>query len=185
MAEPVTLTLVLDLDRNIATHVTYDDEGESITSPTTVEELVLDLAAKALVDRTIAKAGKQWPGDMLDRVRNIRDEQIREILGPMVTEAVERSFTPTDTFGSPRGEPTTLRDEIVKQGVQWLQGREGEFRNPSRRTHIQQLIYDEVERAMAKELKDAMAKAKAEVLAAVQAEGARVLANTIASMSKG
>lgn len=185
MAQPMVFTLSLDLDNHLARHIGYDDDGDPIEGPTTVEDLVLQMAADRLV-RQVMREGYDWRGDLRKRVNSIRDEVIAEKLRPDIEAAFAGPIQKTNNYGDPVGEPTTLREVVVGRVEEWLKSSDRDsFRNPKGLTKPQQLIAEEVDRVLAREMKDAIAAAKAEVVAAVQAKGAELLAQTIAAMAGG
>lgn len=188
MTQPVTINITLDLDAHLSGQTYYDRHGEPTgTGPTTLEDVILDAAARHLVDRVIARRVDDqgdWYQSLGNVVTRARDEAIAEQVGPMVAAAVDEVFTPTNTFGESTCAPTTLRSEIVKAGKAYLEGRDPN-RGRQGQTRLQAIIEAEVGRAFTQELAAAAAAARAEVLAAVQAKGAETLAATIAAMAKG
>lgn len=185
MAQPTEITLSLDLDSYLAVHRGYDEDGESIQSPTTVEDIVLRIAADSIV-RHVMRDGYDWRGDLRNRVGSIRDDLIAEKLRPDIDAAFAGPVQKTNTYGDPVGEPVTMREVIVGRVEEWLKSSDRDsYRNPKGLTKPQQLIAEEVDRVLAREMKEAIAAAKAEVVAAVQAKGAELLAQTIAAMAGG
>lgn len=190
MAPPTTITIELNLDDHLARHLGYDEDGEHVQGPMTVEDLVLGLVAQKLVrnvvDRAAGKGRDGWYDSLGRKVAEIRDTLIAEQLEPLVREALEGEYRATNGFGEPVGQPTTLRSVIAKQVDDWLNSRDGDtYRNPKRLTRLSALVAEQVDKAMTKELSAAVADAKAQVVAAVKAKGAEVLAKTIADMAKG
>lgn len=185
MADPIEVTLSIDLDKHLAKHIGYDEEGDPIQSPSTVEDVVLGLVADKLV-ATLFREGYDWRGNLTRRVASIRDEQIAAAVRPDVEAALAGTVQKTNSYGDPVGEPTTMRDLIVARVDEWLKSSDRDsFRNPKGLTKPQAIIAEQVDKVLAKEMKAAVDAAKAEVVAAVQAKGAELLAQTIADMAGG
>lgn len=189
MAEGQTLTITLDLEAHLARHIGYDENGEPVQGPTTIEDIVLGLVADKLVERVVNHGnvqGRPYWEDIRSRVKSVKDEVIRERVAPLVEQAMTEPIQRTDDFGVPRGEPTTLRAEILKTAQSWLSSPDPSYSaDRVRKSRVQKLIADEVDRALTSELKAAVTAAKAEVTAAVQEKGAAVLAETIVKMAGG
>lgn len=183
MAEPVKLELTLNLDQNLARFRGYDHEGEPVEGPTTLEDLVIQLAADTVADRVTKDS--QWDQHR-QRVQTVRDEIIREKLEPLIEQALTRSLQPTDSYGQPKGEPTTLAEVIVGKATEMLtkQARVGRYPDERTATQVQAWISEAVDRHVKAELSKALEEAKAEVKAAVRKQGAAVIAETIERMAK-
>lgn len=179
MASPTEVTIVLDLDRYLARHVGIDRDGEEMTEPQTIEDVVVEMAARQFV----SGLDREIKSEFTRRVREIRDDEIRSQIAPLVAEAVTRSVQETDLYGNPKGEPKTLTEVIVAQSATALQKKGDAYSRNSGRNLVEQFIHDEVTTAFTKELKAAVDQAKAEVLVAVKERGAEVLASTIASFA--
>jgi len=185
MAVPIEVTLSLDLDKHLASLKGYDSEGDPIEAPTTVEAVVLGMAADRLIEQ-MARSGYDWRSDLARRVASVRDDMIAAALRPDVEAALLAPVQKTSNYGDPLGAPTTVRDLIVAKVEEWLtSANRDSYKNPRGLTKPQEIIAGEVDRAMGKEMKDAIDAAKAEVVAAVQAKGAEIMAQTIAKLAGG
>lgn len=184
MTRPVEITLTLDLDAHLSQHIGYDEDGEPIQQATELEDVLIGLAANKMVERLVSQRGN-WDGAVRDRVNRVRDEVIVERVTPLIDEALAAAVQPTNRFGEPAAEPTTLRSVIVREATAWLTKPSGDGFARDRKSNIARIIGEEVDRAFNRELKAAIDAAKAEVSAAVQAKGAEVLAQTITDMARG
>lgn len=121
-----------------------------------------------------------------DRVQRIADDEIRALFAPMLASAIENAVQPTNTWGEPKGEPTTLREAIVDRMRRYLTEPDPDFRSREpggRRTRIDSFIAKEVDGAVKQELKGALDEAKAEVLAGVKEKASEVIAETLAKVA--
>lgn len=184
MTRPVEITLTLDLDAHLSKHIGYDEDGEPIQQAIELEDVLIGLVANKLVDRLVSQRGN-WDGAVRERVNQVRDEVIVERITPLIDDALAAAVQPTNRFGEPSGEPTTLRSVIVQEATAWLTKPTGDSFTRSAKTNVAKLIADEVDRALGRELKTALDQAKADVTAAVKAKGAEVLAQTITEMARG
>ena len=120
----------------------------------------------------------------LERVEEIRDDLIVERLTPLIDEALTKSVQKTDAFGEPKGDPTTLREVILKRATDFLKQPRNSRIGQDRQTDVQAFIDEAVSRTVTKELRQALEDARKEVVNAVRAEGAEVIAETIRRMAK-
>jgi hypothetical protein len=161
-----------------------DRDGEPISGPTTLEDVILAAVSEKIVERLMHRRDR-WDETIRQRVEGIRDEEIRERIVPMVEEAISTPVQPTTGFGVPVGEPKDLRAMIVEAAQEWLHKPSDPYDGRRGKSNVRKIIADEVDRAMAAELKEAVGAAKAEVIAAVQAKGAEALAKTITDLAAG
>lgn len=158
----------------------FEGNAEDGTRSTSLREMV----ANAAVERLVTDARREaWGKTIRDRVRAIRDDEIREAVRPSIEEALTKAIQPTDVYGTPKGEPVTLREHIVQTASDWLTKKSSERYGEKAMSPAERLIKEEVTRVFDREVKAALDDAKAQVMAAVQQEGARVLAETIARMA--
>lgn len=180
MAQPIELTIALDLDKKLAGEPIRDADGEYVGSgPTTLEDVVLGMAAQQMVDRAVRQPDVYTP--LRDRVAKVRDEVIREKVEPLIEEALSAPIRRTNSFGEQAGEETTLRAIIAQQATDAL--KVSNTSNPNRfrdaDTTLSKFIKEEVDRALKAELRKELDEAKAQVLARVQEAGGEVIADTL------
>lgn len=186
MADPVTFTVTLDLDKALTpTGAEYDHDGDLVTSgePQTLESLVFDQVVRMLVNQVAAD--QEWARGMRSRISDIRDGIVTDLLTPILTEAVEASVQPTNTMGQGVCEPTTLHDIIVEKGKAWLGENVDRGGYGNRQTRLDKIIADAVGSAFQRDLLAAVEAGKREILDAVKVNAADMLAKTIAKMAQG
>lgn len=184
MADPIEITLSIDLDKHLAKHIGYDEDGDPIQSAATVEDVVLDMVAEKIVG-SVMREGYDWRRVLQERVNRVRDEAILARVLPDIEAALATPVRRTNSYGEPTGEPTSMRDVIVSTVEKWLTSPSGDSYDRNRLTKPQKFIAEHVDRVLQKEMKVAVDAAKAEVLAAVQAKGAELIAKTITDMAAG
>jgi hypothetical protein len=185
--EPLTLTLQLDLDREVQGRwrsglAGYESDGTPIEGAFPVDrtfaDVVAELAAHALV--ADLKRDSEHYGGLKRQVAELRVEMIRAALEPTITAALEGSVQPTDRWGEPTGEPTTLRAMVmaeVNRALTKPEHRSGVNRDGE--TLVQRVIREQVTSVLAKELAEAAAIAKAEVKGAVATSAAQAIAEAV------
>lgn len=176
------IELELDLDKHLARHIGYDEEGEPVQHPTTVEDIVIGLAAEKVAAAAYA-ADKQYDG-LRARVTRITDETIREMVRPAIEAALAKTTTPTDPYGNPKGEPSTLEEHIIEVTRKMLVEKRSKGYGHPERTLVQGWIVDAIDYKVARELGEALEEGKAQVKKALQDEGARIMAEAIGKMAK-
>lgn len=177
------VTVQVDLAQLVVGTRFGGDPDDPSVEPIDLLTVVLDSIARQLLEqfKNQARNGEIYPR-VHDRVREIRDEEIRAALQPAVADALAAAVQPTNHFGESKGEPVTIREIVVQTAAKWLQTPASDSYGKPSETPIQKFIKREVEESIANELRPIVEQAKADVLAAVRTEGAKVLTETIARM---
>lgn len=110
------------------------------------------------------------------QVDNIRVDEIREQIRPIVQAAIVDEIPQTNTYGERTGKTTTLKELIADEARKLLSKRDDYGRGPS---YVQKIMAAEVDRAVKQELSQAIADEKAKVVAAVRAKAADLIANAV------
>jgi hypothetical protein len=76
-------------------------------------ETIGDVVARELANRFVNNRDL-WP-PLMQRVTELRDEEIRAQIAPLIAEAIGGGITQTNAFGETTGKPTTLREVIVAE----------------------------------------------------------------------
>lgn len=111
----------------------------------------------------------------------VRADVIRELVTPIIAEAINGPVFKTNTYGEPMGGETTVRDLIAEEVKVALRSPSGATRSDARPTILGEIIRLEVDRALRDELSAAVKEAKAEVIKAVRDQASAELAKRIAS----
>jgi hypothetical protein len=158
----------VDLDSVIGAHYRQIGEEDYAETPRTLADVV--------ADRIVADLKRDDHYTRLkERVREIRDEEIREQIRPIIAEAITAPVQRTSDLGTPIGQPVALAELIVKEAQSFLTRRDGY----DAQTPPQKIIRDEVDRAIKSELSAAIAEEKAKVVAAVRAKAADLIAEAV------
>jgi len=160
----------ISLDSVIGTHYTQTGEDTYRDEPETLADVVAAQIALALQKDEEFKT-------LRARVLDLRNEEIREQVKPIVAAAIAAPVQRTNSYGSPVGEPVPLTELIVKEARDVLTKRDGYGRDSL--TLVQKIIRDEVDRAIKHELADIVAEEKAKVVAAVRAKAADLIATAV------
>lgn len=160
----------------------YTHDGEPSAEPMKVIDAIVQEAARQVVDRTIDYDFKR---EIQKAVNRNLDTEIFARLQPLLDKAFNRQFQQTNEFGEPIGDNKTLSEIIAAKADKELKlnSRERGVGYGATESMLTKLIRDEVEHRLRTELTAVVAEAKKEVIAAVQAEGGKVLAETIARMA--
>jgi hypothetical protein len=140
------------------------------SEPLTLADVIADRAVRTLAYEDIR--------DLRRRISDIRDEQIRAIVLPTVTEAIEAGIQKTDQWGSPVGQPTTLRDLVLKEAKELI-SRPADSYDRKKGTVLEKVVREAVDRTIRAELSAVLAEEKAKVVAAVQAQAAELIAEAV------
>jgi hypothetical protein len=159
----------VDLSTPIGERPIQVGEDEWIRDAVTLGDAVAERIANRLMREEEYRPLKQ-------RVLEIRDNEVREQVKPVVARAIEASVQPTNSYGQPTGEPVTLTDVIVREAKELLNKRSDYGRGP---TFLEGVIRDAVGVALQKELAAAIAEEKAKVVAVIRAKAAELIAEAI------
>lgn len=180
--KPITIELELDLDKHLALHLGYDEDGEPVQEATTVEDVVLGLAANKLLASSVKAEASSF---LRQRVESIRDEEIRAQIRPLITEALTKSLQPTGAYGEPKGEPTTLSEIIAKQALAELQTPRDQGYGRQKRTLVHEIIGKEVDHKFTAELKKEIEAGKEQVRRVLREQGAALIAEAVEKAGAG
>lgn len=135
-----------------------------------------DAVARQLTDHVLHDRDV-WPR-FRDQVTQIRDEEIRAQVAPLITEALTKPLQKTNNYGEPTGQATTLSEVIVAEAKRLVSQPKDSYSNG--RTLLQEMVAEQVKAALGKEIADAVKQARAAVadqvgdmVAAAVAEGMR------------
>lgn len=96
------------------------------------------------------------------RVEQVRDEEIRKSVAPLVIEALTAPVRQTNSFGEPIGPETTLSSLIMAEAKKLLTHKSDNYGNRNE-TILQKLVADEVRAAFKTLITDEIKAARAEV----------------------
>lgn len=173
---PIELTFSLDIDQYLVRFNGYDQDGEEVVEPQTLEDVLLERAAAMLSTRVAKDVTKE----LSTRLRQITDEAIRTQVVPIVEKTLATPFRRSNAYGEPSGPETTMRDEIVRVATEYLTKPADNYHS-ERGTAVQAFIKAEVEKAMKAELKAALDEAKTQVRTAVTEQAASLITQTLAA----
>lgn len=170
---PITVTMAIDLSTVVGQHYVQRGEDDYGTEPETLGDRVA-----AVVAEKVYQAGKRedaWPS-----TSQLYAEAINRAVEERVAAEMNRSVTPTDSYGSPKGAPTTLGEIIDQRIATWLKQPAGDSWNGrGSESNLQKLINAAVGSALTRDVNGAIESAKVQVTAAVKAQAAQVLAETL------
>ena len=139
---------------------------------------LLDCVVKETARILLGDTDHTTRSEIVKRVRDIRVEEIREQVRPLIAEALAGELQRTNSFGEPTGQATTLREMVVAEAKRVL-GSPTDRYSSNGQTFVQKLVAEEVGRVFEADLRDAMAAEKAKAVAAVRAKAADLLAEVL------
>lgn len=151
------------------------DLNTPVVNVGTEDEVTL---ADVIADRAVRTLVYEDQRDLRRRITEIRDEEIREAVKPTVLGAIDVAIQETNRWGEPTGEPTSLRELILKEAKELL-NRPVDNYHREKGTVLQSVVRDAVSKTLRAEL-DAVLKAEKEkVVAAVRAQAAELIAEAV------
>lgn len=159
---------VSDLDLKTVIDDDYDDGRVTLA----------DKVAEAIVARVVNDTGA-W-NSIAARVRDLRDEEVRVQVAPLVAAAIAGPVQRTNDFGEPVGPPKALRDLIVEQVQQQLRKPADQYHTGGpRETWVEKLVREQVEKALREELSATIKVEKDRIVALVRAKAADIMARSL------
>lgn len=183
--KPVTLEITLDLSDHLARHVGYDEDGEPSQEPMTVEDLVLGLAARKLVDQLLGSTARFGKDDPARAVRQTILSKAEEMAAERVEGHVEAAFEQLIHETTDDGREVlshTLRDAIVKATEAATKLRSTDERSRGFRTNLsvlEKLVTEHVDRTVEREVKKEIESAKEKVRGEVSRKAADAIAKAL------
>ena len=165
----------VDLSAQIGESFEYAGDDEPARRPVTLGDAVADRIADDLKQTDDYRTLRQ-------RVAEIRLEEIRAQLEPIVRQAIEQPVQQTNRWGDPTGAATTLRDVIIEQAKKVLNEKTGDSYSNNRPTVIEKYVRDAVTAVMKEELAPVIAEEKAKIVAQFRASAANLLADALRSV---
>lgn len=132
--------------------IRVDEDGdEYLDGHSTVADKVALLIKDAVVKSPEYTA-------LRERVTEIRNQEIREAVKPLIREALERPIKRTNGWGERTGAETTLSEIIVEEAKKVFTEVKDSYRD--KRPFIQGVVADEVQKAFKKDIQEQVQKAR-------------------------
>lgn len=193
--EPIKIEVELDLARHLAGDPVRDPEdGEVLgVEPTTLEDIVIGLAARTLVEQLVGRSATYGLPEDERKTVQVRREKIRDAI---LSAAAEHATAATDEMvraefealvARPGEDGRSVIEETIRQTVSRridealkLRGPDSR-RDPYRTTRsvLEELVAEHVDRAVAGDVKRAIEKGKQEVLGEVRKQAAAAYAKAL------
>jgi hypothetical protein len=143
--------------------VSYDEDGDALVEVGV--ETVGDKVAK-IISKNVMQAPEYT--DLKAKVSQIREEEIRAALKPIIEEALQAPIRKTNSWGDPTGQETTLRDIILDEAKRaWATDRNNSYSSNRETTDIRTAIREEVRKHINGEVAKAVKEAQNAALKAV------------------
>lgn len=152
----VNITITVDpitLDTVVAEVYGEDEDGDTYKAG---EKTVAVLVAEQIADRLVKDA--RWPG-LRERVTQVRDEEIRSRVAPLIEAALSRPLRVTNSYGEATGKETTL-SELISAEAQKQLTKSGDAYDRNRGSIVSQLIAAEVKKAFQDDIAGAVKQAR-------------------------
>lgn len=172
VSAPITVTIDVDTILGAWRPRGWDEDGDEVRG-----EQLADVVLEAVAERLARKLEVD--------VRNNLEPVIRERIGALVDGLLARGVQPTDTWGTPKGEPTTIAELVQKEAADYL-GQPAKnssgYRPDGNPTRLQHAVKEAVDRAWTRELSAAVAAGKKQVMDEVTKKAAEVVAETVGKL---
>lgn len=176
---PVEITVPLDFDQYLSTYTGPGPDGEYGREPATFEDIIAERVAHIVATKVIGDR------DRYTSIRKSVEDRITELVAEKVDARIEAALAeprqPTDGYGQPKGEPTTLTEIILTRVDQHLNSAFKDQYNPrtNNKTRLQVLADEAIDRKWDDEVRKSIEQAQAEVRAQVTARAAEILSESV------
>lgn len=179
------IELELDLNTHLGKYITYDADGEPISEPMTLEDVVIGLAANKLVEKLTASVSARYgePKDpvmaLRSKLADVADTLAEEKVAVLVEQAFDQIMHRTDDAGR-IVLSEKIRDTVVKAVEDAVQ-----LRVPARDSYsrsksvLEALVEKEVAGVVEREVKDEIESAKKKVRADVAQRAGDAIAKSL------
>jgi hypothetical protein len=157
----------IDLAEHIGTH--YDEDGDRVPGGT-----LADLIVRQLIEQFVKT--DTYRG-LAGRIREVREDEIRTQLAPVITEALTTPIQSTNAYGERTGSETTLRELIAAEARRYLTERSEGYN--AKGTRLQVAVREAVDAAFRAEIADEVKKAKDAVATQLGATVAELVAGAV------
>lgn len=174
--DPIDVTFTVDLSTVVAHSYRQTGEDDYAQTDITLGERVAEILADRIYQARRHDDHAYWSSSAVK-------EAVDRAISERVEAAMGRSVTPTDEFGQPKGEPTTMGQIISDRLSAWFKENapnRDSYGYKSGRTNIQVLLDPLGNRIREEDVDGAIKAARAQLVATLQAEAAKVLAETLA-----
>lgn len=179
---PTEVTVPLDFAKYLSEFSPAAD-GEYHHQPSSFEQIIANGVTRLVADRILADR------DRYSAVRKDVEARIAELIAEKVdariTAALEEPRQPTDGYGQPKGEPTTLNEIILKRVDAHLREMTGDtFRGQQRTTRLDRIVSEAIDRKWDAEVRKSIEEASMQVRQKVASRAAEVLTESIKAVTR-
>ncbi|MFE6000254.1 hypothetical protein ACFQ6C_25895 [Streptomyces sp. NPDC056454] len=174
----------ITLDTIVSQALAWDEDEEAM-APTGENVRVGDLVARDITSRLVKD--DRWP-TLREKVSEIRTEEIRRRVGPMVDEALEGEVRQTNSYGEVTGRPVTFRELVMAEVKRTINESPSSYNSRDKGTVLQIAVRSEVQKVVSTAVAEEVAKLD-EVIRQQVAEGvstdaiAKLIANRLKPQS--
>ena len=184
--DPIIITITeADLLAGMAPIHGYDGEdGEFQVAPSsgTLGEAVIRAAANIVAARS--DVARESAREVTKLVVARAGAEIDRQIEPIVTAALNEPFRATDSYGTAKGEPMTMRALIATKVDAALRMRPPDgYRSSGNDTTLEKFVKTQVDAALVNELQAAVNEAKKEILGLVKDKAAQTIAEAIRKLA--
>lgn len=163
--------LTVTWDTAIGTRHVGGDYHEPEFEPVSLGEMVVTEIVRQLIDEVRR--------DIRDEVRKAVLPTIQAEVAQVVREALTGEIQRTNRWGETEGEPTTLRDLIADDVKAYLAEPAKKWHSDERKNGFRELLREQVDEVMKRELTDEVKKARAAVAKQVADKAAQLFGDVV------
>ena len=173
-----------------------DQTAKQITAEVTItvpsQEIVAREIARQIIESRNYSDRSKMDLMVCERFAELLDQKIEAVATPIILEAMTRPMQPTDQWGNPVGEPTTLAGVISKRIGDWVSDNVDREGKPAKLNHynssdvrprgeylIRNIVNNELKVAVDKEVSKIVAGLKAKATSGIAASVAEKISSLI------
>jgi Arc/MetJ-type ribon-helix-helix transcriptional regulator len=139
------------------------------------------MVVEAITERLVREIKRDVNDYRYRNAVEVAKEAAREAIAAeatrLVREALDGEIRPTNRYGEPQGEPTTLRDMIRADIAAYLGEKPSRYSGDERKGGFRALLREEVDKAMSRDLNAVIIDARRQVVDTVKAKANELFAS--------
>ncbi|MFJ2619721.1 hypothetical protein [Glutamicibacter sp. NPDC087344] len=172
----------ISLDTVIGTQVEYDEDGDRCgSSDITIAHRVAEIVGQRVAAKIDSELRSTWNFNAVEIAEKALDERVTKLLD----EALDKIVTPTDQFGTPKGEPRSIAQLMHDRITAWFNSPADKRDSYNRKTNLQAYMDSAVDHRMKSEMDKAVNEAKKSIVAKMQEHAQALMADAVVKITGG
>lgn len=172
----------IGVDTVIGSRVEYDEDGDRCgSSEITIGHRVAEIVGQRVASQIDKELRSKWNFDAVKIAEEALDKRVTKLLD----EALDKIVTPTDQYGTPKGEPRSIAQLMHDRITEWFNSSYDKRDSYNRKTNMQAYMDAAVDHRMKSEMDKAVNDAKKAITAKMQEHAQSLMAEAVVKITGG